>query len=183
MTEKIDSPEVVLARRLVQGDQAAMQQFVELFQRKVFQYTWLMCGHREDAEEVAQDTLLKVFENWEQLRDPENIKPWVFRIARNCCMLKRRKSAFAPAEELPIHDVPVESAAVGPDEILLRKEIHAELERALRAIPESYRAVILLRDLEEMSTAETASLLEITEDNVKQRLHRGRAMLRKALAA
>lgn len=183
MTEKIDSPEVALARRLVQGDQEAMQQFVEIFQRKVFQYTWLMCGHREDAEEVAQDTLLKVFENWEQLRDPEHIKPWVFRIARNCCMLKRRKSVFAPAEELPIDDVAVESAAGAPDEILLRKEIHAELERALRAIPENYRSVILLRDVEELSTAETASLLEITEDNVKQRLHRGRAMLRKALAA
>ena len=98
-------------------------------------------------------------------------------------MLKRRKSAFAPEQELPIDDVSLESAAEDPVEILLRKEIHAELERALRGIPENYRSVILLRDVEEMSTAETASLLEISEDNVKQRLHRGRALLRKALAA
>ena len=160
-----------------------MQPFVESFQHKVFNYTWLMCGQREDAEEVAQETLLKVFENWEQLRSPEQVKPWVFRIARNCCLMKRRHSVFAPTAEIPVEDLPLEAADEAPDERVIRKELNAELERALRAIPESYRAVVLLRDAEEMSTAETAALLEISEDNVKQRLHRGRAMLRKLLAA
>jgi RNA polymerase sigma-70 factor (ECF subfamily) len=61
--------------------------------------------------------------------------------------------------------------------------LNAELEKALRAIPEMYRSVVLLRDAEEMSTSETAALLEISESNVKQRLHRGRAMLRKLLVA
>jgi RNA polymerase sigma-70 factor, ECF subfamily len=61
-----------------------------------------MCGHREDAEEVAQDTLLHVFENFEQLRDPDQVRPWVFRIARNACLMKRRRSAFAPAQELSL---------------------------------------------------------------------------------
>ncbi len=164
------------------GDKDAMQPFVESFQRKVFNYTFLMCGQREDAEEVAQDTLLKVFENWEQLRNPEQVKPWVFQIARNCCLMKRRHSVFAPVAEVPIDDVPLEANDEAADERVIRKELHAELEAALRAIPETYRAVVLLRDAEEMSTAETAALLEISENNVKQRLHRGRAMLRKLLA-
>ena len=163
------------------GDKAAMEPFVESFQRKVFNYTWLMCGQREDAEEVAQDTLLKVFENWEQLRNPEQVKPWVFQIARNCCLMKRRHSVFAPATEVPIDDVPLEAHEEAADDRVIRKELNAELERALRAIPETYRAVVLLRDAEDMSTAETAALLEISEDNVKQRLHRGRGMLRKLL--
>ncbi len=63
-----------------------------------------MCGHREDAEEVAQDTLLKVFESFGQLREPERIRPWVFRIARNACLMKRRKSMFAPSQELSLDD-------------------------------------------------------------------------------
>jgi len=160
-----------------------MEPFVESFQRKVFNYTWLMCGQREDAEEVAQDTLLKVFENWEQLRNPEQVKPWVFQIARNCCLMKRRHSVFAPTNEVPIDDVALEAHEEPADERVIRQELNAELERALREIPETYRSVVLLRDAEEMSTAETAALLEISEDNVKQRLHRGRAMLRKLLGS
>jgi len=179
----VEKPEVELARRLLAGDKEAMQPFVESFQRKVFNYTWLMCGQREDAEEVAQDTLLKVFENWEQLRDPEQVKPWVFQIARNCCLMKRRKSVFAPKSEVPLDDIDVASDMEAADEAVIRKELSAELEKAVRAVPENYRAVVLLRDLEGLSTAETAALLEISEDNVKQRLHRGRAMLRKLLLA
>jgi RNA polymerase sigma-70 factor, ECF subfamily len=177
----VDNPEIELARKLLAGDKSAMQPFVEAFQRKVFNYTWLMCGQREDAEEVAQDTLLKVFENWDQLRDPEQVKPWVFQIARNCCLMKRRKSVFAPVAEVPVEDVALESHEEAADERVIRQELNAELERALRAIPEMYRSVVLLRDAEELSTAETATLLEISEANVKQRLHRGRAMLRKLL--
>ena len=170
-----------LARKLMAGDQSALQPFVESFQLKVFNYTWLMCGQREDAEEVAQDTLLKVFQSWDQLRDPEQVKPWVFRIARNCCLMKRRHSVFAPTAEVPIEDVILEAHGEAADDRVIRMELNAELEKALREIPETYRAVVLLRDAEEMTTAETAALLEISEDNVKQRLHRGRAMLRKVL--
>src|SRR5512135_2865394 len=64
-----------------------------------------MCGHREDAEEVAQETLLKVFENGEQLREPEKIRSWVFRIAKNACLMKRRKSIFAPVRELSLDEL------------------------------------------------------------------------------
>ena len=60
-----------------------------------------MCGRPEDAEEVAQETLLKVFENIDQLREPERVRPWVFRIAKNACLMQRRKSVFAPAQDCP----------------------------------------------------------------------------------
>jgi len=174
--------EIELARDLLAGKPEAFDKFVEIFRSKLFQYTYLVCGQREDAEEVAQETLLKVFENWNQLRDPHLVKPWVFRIARNCCLMKRRHSVFAPSAEVPIDDVILAASGESADDRIIRKELNAELERALSQIPETYRAVVLLRDAEELSTAETASLLEITEDNVKQRLHRGRAMLRKLLA-
>ena len=87
--------EAELARRLIAGDSQAFDHFVDYFRAKIYHYSWLMCGRREDAEEVAQETLLKVFESADQLREPDKVKSWVFRIAKNACLMKRRKSIFA----------------------------------------------------------------------------------------
>ncbi len=186
--------EVELARQLVTGKPEAFDRFVEHFRAKIFQYSWLMCGHREDAEEVAQETLLKVFESFDQLHEPERVRPWVFRIAKNACLMKRRKSVFAPAHELSLEQfLPARNEADGdvkieiadwshlPDDQVLQSEMKQVLDRAIGDLPEIYRAVILLRDLEELSTEETAHILDVTEDTVKQRLHRARLALRKTL--
>ena len=90
----VDSEEVQLARDLMDGRMEAFDRFVEIFRTRIFQYSYLMCGHREDAEEVAQDALLNAFENFGSLREPEHVRPWMFRIARNACLMKRRKSVF-----------------------------------------------------------------------------------------
>lgn len=188
------APEVEWARRLLEGDESAFTPFVESFQNRIFQYTWMMCGQREDAEEVAQDTLLKIFESFDQLEDPQRVKAWVFRIAKNYCLMKRRKSVFAPARELSLDEllpgtdgegqraIQVSDGSELPDGRVLRQELGEELERAMQALPETYRSVVLLRDVEGLSTAETAKVLDLTEDTVKQRLHRGRLALRKSLA-
>ncbi|MGB9604912.1 MAG: RNA polymerase sigma factor, partial [Bryobacteraceae bacterium] len=97
--------EIELARRLMAGEPGAFERFVEVFRNKLFQYSLLVCGHHEDAEEVAQDALFKVFEKLDQLREPERIRPWVFRIARNACLMKRRKSVFAPEREISLDEL------------------------------------------------------------------------------
>lgn len=175
------------------GDATAFTPFVESFQQRIFQYTWMMCGHREDAEEVSQETLLKVFESFDKLQDPEKVKAWVFRIAKNFCLMKRRKSVFAPDRELSLDEllpgapgeqrsIQVPDSAALPDEQALRSELNGELERALRELPELYRSAVLLRDVEGLSTADAAGVLSVSEDTLKQRLHRGRLALRKSLA-
>ncbi len=176
------------------GDAEAFNRFVEHFRAKIFHYTWLMCGQREDAEEVAQDTLLRVFESFGQLREPERVRPWVFRIARNACLMKRRKSVFAPSQELSLDDLlPTWNDEGGhgklqiadwsdlPDRQVLQDEMRQAIERAISAVPENYRSVILLRDVEELSTLETAQILDLTEDVVKTRLHRARLAVRQKL--
>ena len=186
--------EIELARRLMAGEREAFEPFVEVFGSKIFQYTWLMCGQREDAEEVAQETLFKIFENFAQLREPRHVKAWVFRIAKNFCLMKRRRSVFAPGRELSLDElmpardheggeVKLHIADPGPlpEEGVLRGELNRQLEQALRRLPELYRSVVLLRDVEGLSTAEAAAVLDLTEDTVKQRLHRGRLALRKDL--
>jgi RNA polymerase sigma-70 factor (ECF subfamily) len=186
--------EVELARQLMAGRPEAFDRFVEHFRAKIFHYSWLMCGHREDAEEVAQETLLRVFESFDHLREPERVRPWVFRIAKNACLMKRRKSVFAPARELSLDDfLPVMDRAGGhakieiadwsrlPDRQMLQSEMKEVIARAIGELPENYRAVILLRDVEELSTLETAQILDLTEDVVKTRLHRARLAVRQSL--
>ena len=176
------------------GEAGAFDRFVEYFRPKLFQYSWLMCGHREDAEEVAQETLLKVFENGEQLREPDKIRSWVFRIAKNACFMKRRKSVFAPARELSLDEflpakhqdgnrVRLEIADWSslPDGKAIRSEMRELLEKAIRELPDAYRSVILLRDMEELSTQETAQILDVSDDVVKTRLHRARLAIRQKL--
>ncbi len=93
------------------GEPEAFDRFVDYFRARIFHYSWLMCGHREDAEEVAQETLMKVFESADQLREPEKVKSWVFRIAKNACLTKRRKSIFAPPRELSLDEFMPASAS------------------------------------------------------------------------
>lgn len=186
--------EIELARELLAGNPAAFDRFVEHFRSKIFQYSWMMCGHREDAEEVAQETLLKVFESFEQLREPQRVRAWVFRIAKNACLMKRRKSVFAPKQELSLdelmpvahHDgeqVKIEIAdwSALPDQELLRSELRDVLRQAMTELPDIYRSVILLRDVEELSTEETAQVLDVGTDVVKTRLHRARLAVRQTL--
>ena len=180
--------EIELATALLAGNEGAFEEFVEHFRSKIFQYSWLMCGQREDAEEVAQETLLRVFENFSDLREPERVRSWVFRIARNACLMKRRKSVFAPDQELSLDEEkegrPMEIGDWSklPDDEFLRSERRDALHAAVADLPETYRAVVLLRDLEELSTEETAQILGLTLDAVKTRLHRGRLALREKLA-
>jgi RNA polymerase sigma-70 factor (ECF subfamily) len=185
--------EVALARDLMAGTPGAFERFVEHFRSKIFKYASLICGQREDAEEVAQDTLMKVFANFDQLREPERVRAWVFRIARNGCLMKRRKSVFAPTEELSIEDFMPQAGQDGarrleiadwsalPDQEALRGELRGVIMKAIEGLPEIYRGVILLRDVEELSTEETAEVLDVGQEVVKTRLHRARLAVRQKI--
>jgi RNA polymerase sigma-70 factor, ECF subfamily len=186
--------EIELAKGLLRGDADAFERFVEHFRTRLFQYTWLVCRQREDAEEVAQEALLKVFESADQLREPEHVRAWVFRIARNACLMKRRKSVFAPEQELSLDQffpatdgngehrhMEIADWSQVPERDLLRQELRETLGEAISGLPDAYRSVVLLRDVEELSTEETAQILDLSTDVVKTRLHRGRLAVRQKL--
>jgi RNA polymerase sigma-70 factor, ECF subfamily len=178
----VDPDEPRLARDLLAGNPEAFDRFVARFRPKIFQYSWLMCGQREDAEEVAQETLLRVFESFDQLRDPDRVRAWVFRIAKNACLMKRRRSRYAPSHQLPLDEAqPQPDLGPLPDRQVLQGEMSAALHQAIAALPEIYRAVIILRDIEELTTEETAQLLDVPTDVVKTRLHRGRLALKQKM--
>jgi len=186
--------DVELAVNLLAGDESAFTEFVGAYHARLSQYSFLMCGHREDAEEVAQETLLRVFENIDQLREPARLKTWVFRIAKNECLMKRRKSVFAPKAELSLdelrpaksgngdlHGIEIADWSALPDDLLMDAELRTAVADAIQELPETYRSVVLLRDVEELTTEETAEVLEISNEVVRTRLHRGRLALRQHL--
>jgi RNA polymerase sigma-70 factor (ECF subfamily) len=186
--------EIELARQLLEGKPEAFDRFVDHFRTKIFHYSQIMCGHREDAEEVVQETLLKVFENFDQLREPEHVRAWVFRIAKNACLIKRRKSIYAPQQELSLDELMPARGTSGdamkieiadwsgiPEDEALRSELQHVIQGAIAEMPEIYRSVMLLRDVEELSTEETAQVLGLNTDAVKTRLHRARLLARKKL--
>ena len=176
----MDTDDARLARDLLAGDPDAFDRFVARFRPRIFQYSWLMCGDREDAEEVAQETLLRVFESFDQLREPDRVRAWVFRIAKNACLMKRRKSIYAPTSEVPLDDIHPDHEP-RPDRQVLQGEMSAALQHSIASLPEIYRAVVILRDMEELSTEETAQLLDVPTDVVKTRLHRARVALRQKM--
>jgi len=185
--------DVELARALMSGSLEAFDRFVDRYHGKLFQYSYTVCGQREDAEEVAQETLMRVFESMDQLREPERLKAWVFRIAKNFCLMKRRKSVFAPEHELSLDELRPDIHGEGdrrleladwsalPEELAANAEIQGLLRSAIGSLPELYRQVFLLREIEGLSTEETAEILEVSTDVVKTRLHRARLGLRKSL--
>jgi RNA polymerase sigma-70 factor (ECF subfamily) len=150
-----------------------------------------MCGEREDAREVVQETLMQAFRSLKRLKHPAALGSWLYRVAANACLMKRRKGKFEPDRELSLEELapapgegaPVEIPDLGelPDEALVRGELRERVRAAILELPAHYRVVLVLRDMEHLSTREAAQALDLPESTVKMRLHRARLMVKKQL--
>jgi RNA polymerase sigma-70 factor (ECF subfamily) len=139
----------------------------------------------------VQETFLNVFRYLKDFRYETKFKNWLYRIAASTCIKKRRKSKFAPDRELSLDEYsPGEDArkadrvpewALIPLEKILNEELLEVMNQAILSLPEKYRVIVILRDLEGFSTSETAQILNISSSNVKVRLHRARLYLRDRL--
>jgi len=181
----LDVP-VDLIERLQAKDPLAYSEFLERFGRRLLGFGMRMCGDRDDAQEVVQDTLMKTFQSVHELKSREAFTGWLYRIATNACLMKRRKSKFLN-EELSIEDVMPDRSALSqggpawnrlPDEAALDHELQGKIRAAVLQLPEGYKSVLVLRDLEGLDTEEVAQALGLSKDVVKMRLHRARAKIR-----
>lgn len=173
-----------LVRQASAGDALAMERLLIRAQEVAYRFSWLVCGHAEDAEDVMQDALIRTYERVGTIRDPSAFRAWLFRTVRNACLMKRRKRVDEPARVESL-DGPreVASRTKGPDELALNAWLGERLRRALATLPPAYRMIVLLREMEGLSTREVAKVSGMSEANVKTRLHRARVMMREALAA
>jgi RNA polymerase sigma-70 factor, ECF subfamily len=181
----LDVP-VELIERLQAKDPQAFAEFMDRFGRRLLGFGMRMCGDREDAREVVQDTLLKTFQSVHELKNREAFAGWLYRIATNACLMKRRKSKFLE-EEIPLEDVLPDRTALSqggpdwnrlPDEAALDGELQGKIRAAILDLPDTYRSVLVLRDLEGLDTEEVSQALGLSKDVVKMRLHRARAKVR-----
>jgi RNA polymerase sigma-70 factor (ECF subfamily) len=150
-----------------------------------------MCRDAADAEDTVQETFLNVFRYLKDFRYETKFKNWLYRVAASTCIKKRRKSKFAPERELSLDEFLPQDETEVPDQVpgwalmpldkLLNDELADKINAAIFTLPERYRLVIVLRDIEGFSTAETAQILNLSDANVKVRLHRARLFLRDKL--
>ena len=176
---------------LRKGDPDSMERALALLQQTAFSFSMKVCGHREDAEDTAQETLLRTVPQLPQFDSPEALAVWMYKVARSRCLMSRRRSKFAPKQNLSLDDLLPDRSQLealtasrdgGPEQQLLREENREELQRAVLKIPPDYRMVLVLHDMEELSTEEVARITGLREGTVRVRLHRARVFLRNQLA-
>jgi RNA polymerase sigma-70 factor, ECF subfamily len=178
-----------LILRLKNKDKNAFEELLHHFGPRLLNFGMKMCRQKEDALDIFQDTLEKAFSSLSQLKEPQAIKTWLFRVAANACLMKRRKLKSA-AEEIPLEDLVPEKESLEkeaswdkfPEKAMENKELREKLKEAILSLPEIYRQVLLLRDMEGFSTEETAEILGLSKDVVKMRLLRARAKIREEMA-
>ena len=173
------------------GDADALDRLLMKAQDVAYRFSRTVCGGPADAEDVMQDALLKTFRYVRGIRDPRAFRTWLYRTVRNACLMKRRRKAGEPRRVLSLDDVlpTVDGAMHGepagrgpsPEDLAVDAALRRRLDKALRALPAAYRAVVFLREMEGFSTKEAADVLNVSESNVKMRLHRARLFLRKQL--
>jgi RNA polymerase sigma-70 factor, ECF subfamily len=180
-----------LIRAAIAGQPQAFPDLVRRYEQKLYNFARRMCRSDSDAEDLVQETFLSVYRSLADFRFETKFKNWLYRVAVNTAITKRRRSKFAPEPDLSLEDLDrqEEADATGevpdwarmPLEQLLNGELLETMNRAIRSLPEKYRVVVVLRDVEEFSTEETAHILNLTPANVKVRLHRGRMFLKDKL--
>ena len=188
-----DSPadlDAALVRRAKLGDEVAFAELVERHQGRVYQHASRLMGNAQDAEEVLQDTFLQVFRNLARFEERSKFSTWVYRIATNEALMRLRR--VSRRREVSLDDMPVaavERANEGVQALarsavdhVMDREIREALQAAVAELPEEYRVVFVLRDVDDLTNAETAEILDLSIAAVKSRLHRARLFLRDRIA-
>jgi RNA polymerase sigma-70 factor (ECF subfamily) len=183
------SEEMELVRRAKRGDDSAFEELVRRYDRNVFRIAQHITQNREDAEDVVQDAFLKAYGNLAQFQEQSKFYTWLVRIAVNEALMKLRRRrperTISLDEEVKTEDdsVPREVAdwSPNPEQQYTQAELRDILDRTIHGLPATFRTVFVLRDVEGLSTEETAEALELSVPAVKSRLLRARLQLRERL--
>jgi RNA polymerase sigma-70 factor (ECF subfamily) len=190
-TMVIDPPtDEQLAARALAGDERAFEELVGRHQERVYRLALRLTGSPADAEDVLQDTFLQVHRNLDGFRGDAKFSTWLYRVTTNAALMllraRNRRRTDSLDEHLPAFEASGKlitgggdlGRAARADELIERRQLGERITAALAELDDGYRTVFVLRDLEDLSTEETADLLGMTPGAVRQRLHRARLMLR-----
>jgi RNA polymerase sigma-70 factor (ECF subfamily) len=193
--EPLALAEAALVRRCQAGEADAFAELVAQHQDRLYNVIVRMCRHAADAEELAQEAFLRAFERIGQFRGGSRFYTWLFRVAVNLTISRRRRggkvkfiSLTGGDEDAALNSAEAVAASTatrrtpGPEAAAMARETHDRVQQALGELDDDFRAVVVLRDIEEMDYGEIAEVLDVPVGTVKSRLHRGRCMLKDKLA-
>jgi RNA polymerase sigma-70 factor (ECF subfamily) len=188
-----DTKDELLLARLQAGDESALRDLAEAYGSKIYQLAFRYLRNKEDAEEVMQDVLYKVYRKIGAFRGDAALSSWIYRITFNASMSRLRTAKYQRTQndELSITQTDGDEATMRheiadwsdmADERVFRSQLRQTVFNAILSLPAIYRAPVMLRDIQGMSTEEASAMLRVKDQTLKSRLHRGRLILRKQLA-
>jgi RNA polymerase sigma-70 factor (ECF subfamily) len=184
-----------LAASAAEGDEIAFEELVARYRGRVYRLARRLTGEDGDAQDALQETFLQVYRKLASFRGASRFSTWLYRVATNAALMQRRARSRRPGESLDAYlprfdasgthaETPEQlRAACHVDEQLDRKRLAEKARLGIERLPDHYREAFVLRDLEELETAEVAEVLDLEPATVRQRVHRARLMLRGYLAS
>lgn len=183
----IEQKELELIEKAKAGDKIALAQLVSKYEKTVYSFAFKICRNKDKAEHTMQETFLSVIKSLYQFDGKSKFSTWLYRIVVNHCLMMARSDAHKDKlysiddDELSFEEPEVKHWADIPEERVLNDELKQLMDEAISKLPPDYKIVFLLRDVEGLSTQETADTLGLTVPAVKSRLHRARLFLRNEL--
>ena len=170
------------------GDRSAFAGLVDLYKDKMYHLAYRMLGSSHEAEDIAQETFLRVYTNLDRYDENQKFSTWIYRIATNLCIdrLRKRKASYSLDAEMPDgegadwYSLLPSNQPTREEEVML-SETQEHIRKAIDTLPEKYKSVVILRYLQDMSLQEIGDVLDMPVTTVKTRVHRGREFLRKKL--
>ncbi|WP_054950951.1 RNA polymerase sigma factor SigW [Numidum massiliense] len=182
--------EALLIQRAVDGDETAFIGIVEQYKDKIYYLSLRMLRSAQDAEEIAQETFLRVYKNLDRFDPQRKFSTWIYRIATNLCIdhIRKRKAHYSLDDSIGDDDGEdwysrQESSEPTPEESLMSLELRTKVKDAIEELPAHYKAAIVLRYFHDMTLAEIGEVLSLPVSTVKTRVHRARESLRKVLGS
>jgi RNA polymerase sigma-70 factor (ECF subfamily) len=176
---------------LKSGEPDSMDKALALLQQTVFSFSMRVCNQREDAEDTMQEVLVKSLPVLPKFDSPRALLVWLYKVARSRCLMSRRKSKFAPKEELSLEELMPDrkklarigqGGQINPEAFAIKSQAVHRLRQAIQKLPPEYRIVLVLRDMEGLTDDEVAEITGLRPGTVRVRLHRARLFVRKELS-
>lgn len=184
----MDNLDVRLAKLARKGDQRAFAEIVELYKDKIFHLAYRMLNNQHEAEDIVQETFLRVYKNLDRYDENQKFSTWIYRIGTNLCIdrLRKRKPSYSLDADMNDQEgmdgysmIPSDDRT--PESEMLISETQRIIHQAIESLPAKYKTIMILRYIQDMSLQEISEVLTLPVTTIKTRVHRGREFLRKKL--
>ena len=178
-----------LLKQATGGDTAAFETLIVQYEKLIYNIAWRIMGNAEDAKDIAQEAIIKIYRNLASCKSMAHFKAWAAKITHNACMdeLRRRKGKIADSYDAMIDlgedtvERQLEDLSEGPEAALLRKELGGMINEGLSQLSDEHRALLILRDVQSLTYEEIADIADLPLGTVKSRISRGRSRLKEIL--